>query len=76
MKRSTVSSAASPSAAWSANYQFDHTPPDVELLGQIAQISAASHAPFIAAAAPSLMGMESWQQLANRARSRQDFRRP
>jgi type VI secretion system protein ImpC len=47
------------------DYQFDHTPPDVELLGQIAQISAASHAPFVAGAAPSLMGMESWQQLAN-----------
>src|SRR5215469_17214076 len=47
------------------DYQFDHTPPDVELLGQIAQISAASHAPFVAAAAPSLMGMDSWQQLAN-----------
>ncbi|HEY6924493.1 MAG TPA: type VI secretion system contractile sheath large subunit [Steroidobacteraceae bacterium] len=47
------------------DYQFDHTPPDVELLGQIAQIAAASHAPFVAAAAPSLMGMDSWQQLAN-----------
>jgi type VI secretion system protein ImpC len=47
------------------DYQFDHTPPDVELLGQIAQISAASHAPFVAGAAPSLMGMDSWQQLAN-----------
>jgi type VI secretion system protein ImpC len=47
------------------DYQFDHTPPDVELLGQIAQISAAAHAPFVAAAAPSLMGMDSWQQLAN-----------
>src|ERR1700716_2502855 len=46
-------------------YQFDPTPPDVELLGQIAQISAASHAPFVAAASPSLMGMDSWQQLAN-----------
>ena len=46
---------------------FDHTPPDVErLLGQIAQIAAASHAPFIAGAAPSLMGMGSHQQqLAN-----------
>jgi len=47
------------------DYAFDHTPPDVELLGQVAQISAASHAPFIAAASPSLMGMDSWQQLAN-----------
>jgi type VI secretion system protein ImpC len=47
------------------DYYFDHTPMDVELLGQLAQISAASHAPFIAAAAPSLMGMDSWQELAN-----------
>jgi len=47
------------------DYSFDHTPADVELLGQVAQISAASHAPFIAGAAPSLMGMDSWQQLAN-----------
>ncbi|HVS76899.1 MAG TPA: type VI secretion system contractile sheath large subunit, partial [Steroidobacteraceae bacterium] len=47
------------------DYQFDHTPPDVELLGQIGQVAAAAHAPFIAAAAPSLMGMDSWQQLAN-----------
>ena len=47
------------------DYHFDHTPPDVELLGQVSQIAAAAHAPFIAGAGPSLMGMESWQQLAN-----------
>src|SRR5579859_1461191 len=47
------------------DYHFDHTPPDVELLGQVSQIAAAAHAPFIAGAAPSVMGMESWQQLAN-----------
>jgi type VI secretion system protein ImpC len=47
------------------DYYFDHTPGDVELLGQIAQIAAAAHAPFISAAAPSLMGMDSWQELAN-----------
>ena len=29
------------------DYYFDHSPPDVELLGEIAQISAAAHAPFI-----------------------------
>ena len=27
--------------------------------------SAAAHAPFLAAAAPSLLNMESWQELAN-----------
>jgi type VI secretion system protein ImpC len=47
------------------DYYFDHTPPDVELLGQIAQVAAAAHAPFIGAAAPGLMGMDSWQELAN-----------
>ena len=47
------------------DYHFDHTPGDVELLGQMAQIAAASHAPFIAGASPTLMGMDSWQELAN-----------
>ena len=47
------------------DYYFDHTPGDVELLGQMAQIAAAAHAPFLAAAAPTLMGMDSWQELAN-----------
>src|SRR5689334_5995156 len=47
------------------DYHFDHTPGDVELLGQMAQIAAASHAPFIAGAGPALMGMDSWQELAN-----------
>jgi type VI secretion system protein ImpC len=47
------------------DYYFDHSPPDVETLQGIAQIAAASHAPFIAAAAPSVMRMDSWQELAN-----------
>ncbi len=48
-----------------ADYYFDHTPPDVELLGAIAKISAAAHAPFIAGASPSVLQMDSWQELAN-----------
>jgi type VI secretion system protein ImpC len=32
------------------DYYFDHSPPDVELLGQMAKISAAAHTPFIAGA--------------------------
>lgn len=47
------------------DYHFDHSPPDVELLAGMAQIAAASHAPFIAAAAPQLLQMDSWQELAN-----------
>ena len=47
------------------DYHFDHSPTDVELLGEISKISAAAHVPFIAGASPSLMQMESWQELAN-----------
>jgi type VI secretion system protein ImpC len=47
------------------DYHFDHSPPDVELLGEIAQVAAAAHSPFIAGAAPTLMQMDSWQELSN-----------
>ncbi len=48
-----------------ADYYFDHTPPDVELLGAMAKIASAAHAPFIAGAAPSNLQMDTWQELAN-----------
>ena len=48
-----------------ADYYFDNSAPDVELLTSMAKVAAAAHAPFIAAAAPSVMLMESWQELAN-----------
>jgi len=47
------------------DYYFDHSPPDVEMLAGIAQVASAAHAPFIAAANSSLMGMESWNELSN-----------
>ncbi len=47
------------------DYYFDHTPPDVELLGEMAKVSAAAHTPFIAGASPTGMQMASWQELAN-----------
>ncbi|MGH0003371.1 type VI secretion system contractile sheath large subunit [Pseudovibrio ascidiaceicola] len=47
------------------DYYFDHTPPDVALLNEMAEIAAAAHAPFIAGASPSLFQMESWQELSN-----------
>jgi len=47
------------------DYHFDHSPQDVEMLTEIAQISAAAHAPFISAAAPTIMNMESWQELSD-----------
>jgi type VI secretion system protein ImpC len=47
------------------DYYFDHSPPDVELLGEMSKNCAAAHAPFISGTAPGLMQMESWQELAN-----------
>ncbi len=47
------------------DYHFDHTPPDVELLGEMAKVAAAAHAPFVTGASPTVMQMESWQELAN-----------
>jgi type VI secretion system protein ImpC len=54
-----------PYGAIVADYYFDNSAPDVELLTGMAKVAAAAHAPFIAAAAPSVMLMESWQELAN-----------
>ncbi len=47
------------------DYHFDHSPPDVELLGEISKISAATHSPFITGASPNTFQMDSWQELAN-----------
>ena len=47
------------------DYYFDHTTPDVALLKEMSQIAASAHCPFIAAGSPSVMGMDSWQELAN-----------
>jgi type VI secretion system protein ImpC len=47
------------------DYTFDHRPEDVALLSDLAAIAAAAHAPFIAAAAPAVMQMDSWAELAN-----------
>lgn len=47
------------------DYYFDQSPPDVELLGEMAKVAAAAHAPFISGGSPSLMQMGSWQELAN-----------
>ena len=47
------------------DYYFDHSPPDVELLGEMSKVAAAAHAPFLAAASPNLTQMSSWQELAN-----------
>ncbi|HEY5282960.1 MAG TPA: type VI secretion system contractile sheath large subunit, partial [Polyangia bacterium] len=47
------------------DYYFDHSPVDVELLGEMSKVAASAHAPFLAAAGPALFQMESWQELSN-----------
>src|SRR5258705_2217518 len=47
------------------DYYFDQTPPDTELLGEMSKVAAAAHTPFIAGASPTVMQMDSWQELAN-----------
>ena len=47
------------------DYHFDQSPPDVELLAEMAKVCAAAHMPFITGASPNVMQMDSWQELAN-----------
>ncbi len=41
------------------------SPQDVALLQEMMQVSASAHTPFMAAADPGVMQMESWQELSN-----------
>lgn len=54
-----------PFGAMVGDYYFDQSPPDVELLGEMSKVCAAAHMPFISGASPTVMQMDSWQELAN-----------
>lgn len=58
------------------DYGFDHRPDDVALLTDIAKIAAAAHVPFIAAAEPALLQMETWAEAANPRDLTRIFRTP
>jgi type VI secretion system protein ImpC len=47
------------------DYYFDHSPTDVETLGEMSKICAAMHSPFISAVSPNAFMMDSWQELSN-----------
>jgi len=47
------------------DYFFDHSPQNVQILDGMAKIAASAHAPFISAADPGLMNMDTWQELGN-----------
>ena len=47
------------------DYYFDNSPSDVKMLANIAKVSAACHAPFIGAASPKMLQMDTWAELTN-----------
>src|SRR5271166_899164 len=47
------------------DYEFSHQAPDIQLMRDLSKIAGAAHAPFFAAADPTLMGMDSWTELMN-----------
>ena len=47
------------------DYNFSQQPVDIQLVRDLSKIAGAMHAPFFAAADPSLMGMDSWTELMN-----------
>ena len=55
----------SPFGALVGDFDFGKHPEDIELLERISNVAAASHAPFVAAAAADLLNMENFTQLGN-----------
>lgn len=47
------------------DYHFDQSPQDVQILSGMAQIAAAAHAPFISGVSPSVLQMDTWNELTN-----------
>lgn len=48
-----------------SDINFGRSNKDIELLRKISQVAAAAHAPFIAAAHPSLLDLDNFTQIAN-----------
>ena len=56
-----------PFGALIGDYEFGKHPEDLELLDKVSQVAAAAHAPFLTAAAPELMSLDSYTNWAPRA---------
>lgn len=52
-----------PFASLIGDYEFGKGPEDIELLERVAQTAAAAHAPFLTAASPEMMNMDSFTNL-------------
>jgi type VI secretion system protein ImpC len=52
-----------PFGALLGDYEFGKGGQDIELLEKISQVAAAAHAPFLTAASPDMMNLESFSQI-------------
>ncbi|MFC1716174.1 type VI secretion system contractile sheath large subunit [Candidatus Poribacteria bacterium] len=59
-----------------ADYEFNRTPEDMELLGDIAQMAASIQVPFISSVGPVFFGSETSAELADLPMLRSYFKRP
>lgn len=53
----------SPIGVLIGDYEFSNHPQDMALIEKVSQVAAAAHAPFISAAAPQLLGWDSFTDL-------------
>jgi type VI secretion system protein ImpC len=54
-----------PFGALIGDYEFSKHPEDIELLEKVSQVAAGAHAPFLTAAAPELLNLDSFAQLGD-----------
>ncbi len=52
-----------PFSALIGDYEFGRGPEDIELLEKVAQVASAAHAPFLSAASPEMLNLESFTAL-------------
>jgi type VI secretion system protein ImpC len=53
-----------PYGALVGDYEFTNHPEDIDLLSNMSNVAAAAFCPFISAADPKLMGLDSWAELS------------
>lgn len=54
-----------PFSALIGDYEFSRHPEDMEFLERVSQVAAGAHAPFLTAASPELLNLESFAQLGD-----------
>lgn len=52
-----------PFSVFVGDFYFDNVPQDIELLEHISHVAAAAHAPFLSAAAPGMLSMNTFSDL-------------